>query len=138
MSLISDLQARLVANVGVSAQTTRIYDNRAPQSPSLPYIVLTEISATRYPTCKAAGGIAQKRLQVDCYAASTTAMRTLSELIRTALDGYAGTSGATVIRACHLDGETEQYEPPTDGSSGGKCRKIQEYVVFHTETIPTF
>lgn len=138
MSFMADFQNQLVTDSGVSASTSRIYDNRAPQSPTMPYVVITEISATRFPTTKFAGGIVQKRVQVDCYASNTTAMRTLAEYVREALDGFSGTMGTTVVRSCHLDGETEQYEPPTDGSSGGKCRKIQEYVVFHTETIPTF
>lgn len=139
MSLISDMHARFTADTDIYGETsTRLYDNRAAQAPTLPYIVLTEISAVREPQLRAASGMVQKRVQVDVYASSSTGVRRLSEYVRDSLDGYRGTMGSTVVRSCHLDGESDFYEPPDDGSSGGKCRRIMEFVIFHTETVPTF
>lgn len=61
-----------------------------PQSHPWPAIVLTVISDGEGHTLGGPDGLSRARVQVDCYALTYAAAKTMSRAVRTALDGFRG------------------------------------------------
>lgn len=123
--------------------STRIQPGVAHRNWALPYIVLNLISSNHYHHMDSASGLAQERIQVDCYDDNPTDVIALKDAVREALDGYRGTvttdgSNTVVIRRLHLENDNDFFLPPQDSSDLGTFRGSMDFWVGHTETVPTF
>lgn len=127
--------ANVYALIG-GATAGRVYPVRAPQAPELPFLVVTQIAATRVehqPGTPA--GLLEAVVQVDIFDEDTESAsgvddaRALAALVRQALDGYQGTVSPYVIQGILIDGEFEQWEEAVE-----LYRVVQTYRVWLEET----
>lgn len=144
MSLRSSLYEYWTAQSGItSVVSTRIYPDVAPTSAVLPYAVFQVISEARQPHMTAASGLIARRVQVACYGATPDSATTAAEAFRAEMDGFKtagmGTGGnVTQIRRVLLDGGDTGMEQAQDASQAHKFYHRQDYIVWHTESVPTF
>lgn len=100
--------------------STRVYVNRAPQNATFPHIIITQMGTDENGTLDGASG--QLRFidfDIDCKAKSSVTAESLSNAVRTYIDDYSGTAGTFTIGAVLLNDESDDYEPPEDGSDVG-------------------
>lgn len=143
MSMRTALVAELEGNGGVSALVgTRIYPVVGPRLATLPYIIYQRISQTHEHHTTAAAGLTTPRWQITCVASSASGAAALGEAVREALDGFRGTMGSggntASVRMCHLDNEIEGFEDKDDASPVELHTVILDYMIAHTESVPTF
>ena len=124
----SALKYILVNDDTVKAITTRCYPVTIPQYPTYPLILYTKISGMRDHALGGASGHAHPRFQIEAWAETYTAAKTLADAIRNALDDYSGTAAGTVIDSCLIDSERDIYESEIE-----VYRVIQDYFIWHTE-----
>lgn len=104
-----DIRTLLLADGGVSAVVgTRINWGAHPQGAALPALVLNAISDVSGHTLEGPWAMSDGRVQIDCYAQSYGAAKTLGRSVRTALDGYKGGAINAVF-----------FENAQDGREGG-------------------
>jgi len=112
------LYSKLAADSGVSALvSTRIYPLLVPQDASLPAIAYQRISGPRDHAHDGATGLALARVQVTCLGSSYDETKDVSEAVRAAIDGGAGTWGSTTVGACLLENERDEWATPFDKST---------------------
>lgn len=115
--LESAVYALLVEITGSAA----VHPLRAPQNARPPYTIYQRIDGDRFGTLTGPSGLAQKRIQVDCYDVSYEDAKLAAETIRQRLDGYSGTVAGVRIGGVSLltdlpdqedsEGETETGQP---------------------------
>lgn len=111
MSASKALRARLIDDATMSGLVgTRIYPGRAPQNPTLPYIVYHRISTIRSATLDAGNTkVPEVRIQCDVIASTQSAVETILSQMRIVMDNFRGTSsGVTVLGVSVID---EQDQP---------------------------
>lgn len=118
--------------------STRIFGNALPQDTELPAIVTTLISAEHDHHLSSASGIVTARFQIDCLADDYLQAADVAEALRQVLQAYRGSMGDRTVKSTILDVERSFYHAPEDGTDTGIHRKMGEYLVKFTETIPTF
>lgn len=99
---------------------TRVYVQRAPQNAAFPHIIITQMSSDENGTLD--GGSGQLRFldfDIDCKAKSSVQAESLSNAVRVFIDDYSGTAGSFTIGAVIMNDESDDYEPPQDGSDVG-------------------
>ena len=99
---------------------TRVYIQRAPQNAAFPHIIITQMSSDENGTLD--GGSGQLRFldfDIDCKAKSSVTAESLGNAVRTYIDDYSGTAGSSTIGAVLMNDESDDYEPPQDGSDVG-------------------
>lgn len=143
-ALVQELtdNAAVSALVGTGA-SARIYPQIAAQGAAKPYLVYQLISGEHGHHLRAASGLVQSRVQIDSYGSTYSGAKTLADKVRLALDGQlAGTLGSgsytASIRSITLENEQDGFDNPRDGGALGIHRVIQDYSIWHTETVPTF
>lgn len=117
----SGLVSLLTGEATVSAIcSSRVYVNRAPQNAIFPHVIITQMSSEENGTLD--GGSGQLRFvdfDIDCKAKSSVQAESLSNAVRVFIDDYSGTAGSYTIGAVLLNDESDDYEPPQDGSDVG-------------------
>jgi len=99
---------------------TRVYVQRAPQNAAFPHIIITQMSSEENTTLD--GGSGQLRFldfDIDCKAKSSVTAESLGNAVRTYIDDYSGMAGSYTIGAVLINDESDDYEPPQDGSDVG-------------------
>jgi hypothetical protein len=99
---------------------TRVYVQRAPQNAAFPHIIITQMGSEENGTLD--GGSGQLRFldfDIDCKAKSSVTAESLANAVRTYIDDYSGTAGSFTIGAVLMNDESDDYEPPQDGSDVG-------------------
>lgn len=128
MSIENALYKRLVAVSGVTALvSTRVYINKAPQKPTLPYVVL-EADDDNAPAHAMGADIGIKRADVRlyCYAGTPQAAKEISLAVTAALRRYSGTHDAIEI----LDGYLRGDRPSTDDSVKSDVQLVEFEIVY--------
>lgn len=117
----SGLVSLLTGEATVSAICgSRVYVNRAPQNAVFPHVIITQMSSEENGTLDGASG--QLRFldfDIDCKAKSSVQAESLANAVRVFIDDYSGTAGSYTIGAVLLNDESDDYEPPQDGSDVG-------------------
>lgn len=138
------LFSHLAANAAVSAlvanadNTKRIYPHRAPQGATFPRVTYFRVDSQHKHHMTAAAGHVEARLQIDCWALTYAAAKSLADAVRVALDGYRGTWSPESVRSCLLIDQRDQHEAPAQADDGGIYRVSMDFRVAFTETVPTF
>jgi hypothetical protein len=99
---------------------SRIYINKAPQKATFPQLVITQMSSEENGSID--GGSGQLRFltfEIDCRALTSVQAEALGNAVRAFLDDYSGAAGSSTIGAVIMNDESDDYEPPQDGSDVG-------------------
>lgn len=131
MSIETGLQSHLSADANVSALvSSRIYPLRLPQSFTLPALTYQRVSTERKPTLSGPNERVVGRFQINCFAVSYSAARTLANKVRISLNGYKGTLGGEVnVGGISIQGEWEDDDQQTD-----VYRVMLDFSVPYTES----
>lgn len=110
---------------------TRLFPVYIPEGQSLPSVAFQRISTNRDAARTSAGaGLAIARFQFTSVATRLSQAKAVSDAIRTALDGYRGTSQSVVIDAIHEDQETMVYTDQPDRESGTYSVLLDMIVIY--------
>jgi hypothetical protein len=117
----SGLVALLSAEATITAIcSTRVYVGKAPQSATFPHVILTQMSSEENTSLDGASGqLRFLNFDIDCKAKTSVQAEALGNAVRVYLDDYSGTAGSYTIGAVILNDESDDYEPPQDGSDVG-------------------
>lgn len=98
------VRGRLLAHAGTAAiVSTRVTHDFLPQDPTLPSITVTAIDAIPFSAFGADVDKEQCRVQVDCWAATRTAVMALFVQAKAALQRWSGTVGSVVVTQIFLE-----------------------------------
>jgi hypothetical protein len=118
--MIDGLIALLAAeNTITTYVSSRIYANYAPEKAPFPYIVITQLNSEEYKAFDATGDLRMITYDIDCKAERALTAIAVADAVRTYIQDYSGTAGNYTIEAVLLNGETHDFEPPSDGSDRG-------------------
>lgn len=102
---------------------------RAPQKAKPPFLVLQRISGQRDYHSQGPSGLVTSRVQVDCYAATYTAAKTLARETTQALSGHRGDE----LQGVFLDGERDL--PAEDAGAVNHLYRVSlDFITTHLET----
>jgi hypothetical protein len=124
------LRARLLADTAVAALVgTRVTWIDRPQGATLPAVTLQIISPGRAYTHGGADGLADTRVQIDCWGASYASAKALARSVIPAVEP-ALTQGATKFSQSFLDASRDM---PVEDLEGGVMvyRVSQDFIVWH-------
>ena len=112
------LIAKLLADAGVSALVgTRVYPGVRPQATALPAIVFNMISANPSYSDDGEDGIAEARVQLDCWGATYTDAKKAARAVKAALSAFGGTVNGVRFRYITLDLEHDIQETGANSES---------------------
>lgn len=117
----SGLVSLLTGEATISAICgSRVYVGNAPQKATFPHVVLTQLgSHENYAIDGGSGQLRFVTFDIDCRAKTSVGAESLANAVRVYLDDYSGTAGSYTIGAVLMNGETDDYEPPSDASDTG-------------------
>lgn len=112
MSASKALRARLIDDATMSGLVgNRIYPGRAPQKPTMPYVVYHRISTVRAATLDTGNAkVPEVRIQCDVIASSQSEVETVLSQMRIVMDGFRGTSSGVTVLGVSVDDEQDQPE----------------------------
>lgn len=100
--------------------STRVYVQKAPQNAIFPHIIITQMSTDENVSLDGgSGSLRFINYDIDCKARTSVQAESLGNAVRTFLDDYSGTAGSFTIGAVIMNDESDDYEPPQDGSDIG-------------------
>ncbi len=112
----------------------RIYPQLAPDKASKPYLVYNRISGPREQIMGGKSGVAYPRIQITCWASTYTAVKTLAEAVRMALEAVVNTAWGTVtILACIFEGDTDVEEFSETTEAARAYGVALDFTVWHLE-----
>lgn len=114
--------------------TPTIFCDAPSQGVSPPFIVITDISTDPMPCLDGHYGLRSAEIDIDCYAVSATAARTLSITVRDFLRDYDGTAGDTEIKAVIQTDEADGYATPQEGRDVKFYYQTTTYQVQYEES----
>lgn len=127
--MLSDLRTFLLADGTIAGLVaTRIYPSILPQSPTLPAITYSTVSASRQNTMDGPDGLPSKRIQIDAWSSSFAQAAALSNAIRVRIDGYRGAMGGSTIKGVFADTERQLYD-----SEPKLHRMSSDFIIWHDE-----
>ena len=99
---------------------SRVFIDKAPQAAALPYIVITQLASENNPSFDGkSNSLRFVDFDIDCKAERSVEADALATAVRVFLDDYSGPAGAETIGAVLMADESDEYEPPADGSDIG-------------------
>jgi hypothetical protein len=129
------LAVSAVTDLVGSSTAARVHPLQMPQRPTFPCITYQIISGSPLYGLAGVAGVAEIRLQIDCWAQTTETVdgyakaRELAEAVRGALSAYTGTVGTDVIQECSL----VNRQVLLDGEAG-VFRESLDFEIAYTES----
>jgi len=132
-----------ITGLGIGAGTQqdpfRLYDTVAPTGTPAPFVIMQRTASERWRDINNPSGIVQATIQIDAYAETKKAARTLALTIEKALDGYVGTqiiSGTSPQVTCKFSGiscqnDLDQFDK-TDRPF--LFRRSADYLITYAQT----
>lgn len=103
--------AKLLADSGLAALVdNRIYPVARPQGSMLPAITLQTVSNVPVYTNDGEAGIAEARVQIDCWGATYSSVKTVARAVTASLSAFFGTVDGVAFQNVLLDGERDSRE----------------------------
>ena len=100
--------------------STRVYIGKAPQTAAFPHIIITQMGSEENVSLDGASGALRfLTFDIDCKAKTSVQAESLGNAVRAYLDDFSGTAGSYTIGAVIMNDESDDYEPPQDGSDVG-------------------
>lgn len=118
-----------------TGDNARIYLGFPKQGASLPYIVLEVFEGLSAEHLTGISGIAENRVQIDCYAETKNGAHDLAEAVRLApLQMYRGTLGDTFANSITSPaGARRGYDDPSQGSNQARFWNSRDYFITYVE-----
>ena len=130
MSMRAGLVSLLTGESTISAIVgSRVFVNKAPQGQPFPYIIITQISSEDFKAIDGTGEARAVDFDIDCKAEQSIEAADLGDKVREFIQDYTGAAGAEYIRAVLLNDQSEDFEPPTDGSDVGVHTSLVDITV---------
>lgn len=131
-----------LASISGGAFANRIYPNQAVEDPTFPYCTFYIQDSEKPVHLLGASAISNDTVSILIYAATPESRTTCYELLRNALHGrlnidFPQSSGTLDVRSVWLQGFTESFEPPTDGSEQGAFVMQMDFLINWVEPAPT-
>ena len=119
----------------------RIFRNRARQGAPTPYIVIEVFEGSSLEHLNGISGLAENRIQVDCFAGTSSAAYDLGENVRLTREGnggglqmFRGTMAEIFVYGIQSeDGYREGDDPPEKGSDQPRYWHSRDYIINHSE-----
>jgi len=134
-TLEEGLRSYLASNSGLTAIINgRVYLMMIPQSMTVPCLTYQRISTARTLSHDTVGAstLAHPRFQFDAWASTYAVSKSITDALRTALNGKTGSIGtspnAITIRAALVDDESAEYDPETQ-----LYRSRSDYFIWQEE-----
>lgn len=116
----SGLVALLSGEATISAVVgTRVFVTKAPQGELRPHIIVTQLNSEEYKSLDGTGSLRKVTFDIDCKAERSVTAASLAKIVRRFIDDYSGTAGSETIGAVLVNGESDTWESPVDGSDVG-------------------
>lgn len=150
MSIKGAIYEHLADDASIAALVgTRIYPGGAPHKDdriadtgaAFPYIIYGRTSNQHVRHMTGASGFAQPRFEVTCWDTDDLVVEELAEHIRNRLDHFRGTMGTVStadVRVAMLDSDSDGLVSPTDADDLPIHSRVLEFLIWHTETVPTY
>ena len=135
-----EAQATVTAQVGTSPDE-RIYSGDRPQGSTLPALTIALLDGEYWHDLGSASGMSKAMIAITSWSTTKQGARTLSEIIRGEMAGYTsavGQMGSLDVHYVELLGETERRERKSDASDSFIVGIVQDYLMSHDVSIPTF
>jgi len=129
------IETGIVATLAAAATTaaSRIHPKVLPQGVTLPAITYQRLSTPRVNSHDGPSGLAFPRFQINTWAETYAAAKTLADEIRAALDGTTGVWDSVVVQRCELEDEGDLQPVAIEGVSRRRHGIRQDYVIAHQE-----
>lgn len=116
-----------------------VYPIYAPQDKPEPFVTFIRSNTSRDYTTRKNDGAPTATFDVHCWDTDFPNLMVWSDIVRTLLDGYAGSGGGFTIQSCFIEDEYDIPEPP----EWGKEKPVvfgRKFVVLitHTEVVPDY
>ena len=109
------LYSYLTGQAAVTALVSnRIYQSRAPQNATAPYIVYHLVDDVGAGVMEGPAGLTTKRFQFVCLAATQRAAVIVADALRGVLNGFRGTMDTTAVGSVLLVTQLYVYDPTTE------------------------
>jgi hypothetical protein len=123
--------ARLLATGGVTAIAgDRVFPGARPPAAALPAVVFNVVSGAPVYTDDGDAGLAENRVQIDCWAETYTAAKELAVAVKASLSGFVGTVAGVTFQNLLLITERDRRE----GGSNARdylFRTLLDFTVWH-------
>lgn len=130
MGIETAIYSKLAADTVVAALVAaRVYNTRLPQDPTYPAVVFARVSTGEDMVHDGPAGYEIARFQIDSYATTFSAVRSLADAVRDCLNGLKETIGGVVVHAVMLDNEFSDWGDLLD-----IWRITQDYMVHWRRT----
>ena len=122
-----NFRALLLSDSDISAQVgTRVYPVKLPQNPTYPAITYQVISNQSEKLLEGPDRIRRARIQIDVWAATISSCQTITNFVRTLLDGQDNTQGDIRFRTAWTENEQDIYEESIE-----KYRILSDYLITY-------
>lgn len=108
----AELRDHLVANVLIVGG--RVHPVLLPQNPTYPALTYQLISDPREHSLEGVDGLVEARYQLTAWALLYADVRSTTEAVRVALDGFSGTWGAYEVSRAMNVGGVDLYDPDVE------------------------
>jgi hypothetical protein len=130
----SGLTSLLKGESTISSITSRVYVTKAPQTATMPYVVLELQDTDEFESLDGTGDLRKVSFAIDCQSDISTEAETLGKAIRDFIGDYTGAAGSFTIDAVNLSQEISDYDPPKDGSEKGTHTVTLLVDIFYQDT----
>lgn len=120
----------LVTSSGVT------WDSR-DRNPTLPYVLVQEISANSHEHLGGSSGLTTDRVQIDCVADDAGDADAIREEVRKVMQGFRGTMTSKAVKGCSHDGTSSFVDYPKNNSSIVEYVKTIDFRITYAETVPS-
>lgn len=116
----------------------RIRPGALEQGDMMPAIVYDVVARDVQTHLGGPAGYSFSRIQFTSYGDSKEQAKRVAKQVYNCLHGFTGDLDASHhVDDCMLDNEYDRRDPPSDGSSKFRFRRVQDYLISHTEPVPT-
>jgi len=121
-------QSRVYALIG-----NRIFPDSPPQNTILPYIVYTRISGNRWRVLRSAINVAQARIQLDCFGATSKEAKSLGCVIQDVIETFfRGEMDEIFVQSIYVSDIRDDSFKPIDASDRMEYKRSLD-VIIHWE-----
>lgn len=116
---------------------TRFRPDELAEGETLPAVRYTVMAEDGYKTHSGKVGLAETRLQLDCYATTRVAANDLADVIVDKLDGLAAeTISGIRVYECFVDNRYYRADRPATGQGLSRRRVVLDFIINHNTPIP--
>lgn len=142
MSIKGAIYEHLKDDASIAALVgTRIYPGNAPAGTDFPRITYGRTGNQHVRHMTGASGFAQPRFEITSWDTDDLVVEELAEHIRNRFDHFRGTMGTVStadVRVAMLDSDSDGLVSPTDADDLPIHSRVLEFLIWHTETVPTY